>query len=244
MSMGSNYNFNKRNNMEPKYGGSDDNLDKYVASQIIIIKPDTIVDFGAGSGKYGMMLRNIPECKNCKIIAVEGHLPTVEHLKSLGLYDSVENILIQKWLVRRNPMHDIAIFGDVLEHLTAREIHWVIDKALKYFKNIIICVPLKNIFQGVVSGNKLEVHKCYIMQDFFDSYYIREKHLVMVTQNNFRMNVWIVNNKREKVKDALIDFACILFGWRVIIAIKKVFIRLGLFEKAKEIMRQKIRIKS
>jgi hypothetical protein len=219
--------------MEPQYGDSLDYLDKYVAGQIIIIRPDTVVDFGAGGGKYGKMLRNIPECKNCKIIAVEGYLPAVEHLKSLGLYDSVENILIQKWVDRKNQMYDVAIFGDVLEHLTAGEIRKVIGKALKCFKNIIICVPLRNIFQGVLYGNKLEEHKAYIMEDFFNSYPIREKHLVMIDRNDFKMNIWIVNCKRNKLKNALIDFVCILLDRQAIFAVKKVLVNLGLYEKIK-----------
>jgi hypothetical protein len=211
--------------MEPQYGKSIDCLDKYVASQIIIIRPDTAVDFGAGGGKYGKMIRSIPECKNCKIVAVEGYLPTVEHLKSLGIYDSVENILIQKWFDGKDQMYDVAIFGDVLEHLTAGEIRKVIGKALKCFKNIIICVPLRNILQDVIYGNELEVHKTYVVEDFFKPYFIREKHLVMVDRNYFKMNIWIVNYKTNKLKDALKDFVCTLLDRQMILAIKKVFHR-------------------
>jgi hypothetical protein len=56
---------------EQRYGSSVSVLDYIVRHQIEGIKPRNIVDFGAGGGKNGRLIKNILG-KNCSITAIEG----------------------------------------------------------------------------------------------------------------------------------------------------------------------------
>ena len=94
---------------------------------------------------------------------------------------------IINWMTANRNQYDLAIFGDVLEHLTTGEIHRVMSHCLKSFKAIIIVCPLHEIFQDEAYGNPLEIHHSYITEDFFDRYDCREKHIV-------RSGAWIIMN--------------------------------------------------
>jgi hypothetical protein len=98
-------------------------------------------------------------------------------LSQCGPYDQVEHKLIQDWIHTDNNSYDLAIFGDVLEHLTPREIHTVINQILRKFNHIIIVIPLHDIFQDDAYGNDLEIHKTYVTANFFDRYNPVEKHI-------------------------------------------------------------------
>jgi hypothetical protein len=156
-------------------GSSVSYCDYIVEHLIADIKPTTAADLGAGAGKYCRMIRRI--APSCRITAVEGYHPAAEHLIRSGLCDHVDAALIQDWLESGQP-HDLAIFGDVIEHLSPREIHAVIEKTMKVFSHVIVVVPLHDIFQDDSYGNPLEIHKSYIHERFFDRYNPTEKHIV------------------------------------------------------------------
>ena len=158
------------------YGGSVNYLDYVLLHQLSEISPHRIVDFGAGRGKNGKYIRSLFK-KDCEIHAVEGYEPTVQMLKLSGIYDEVHQSLIQEWVKKHKECYDLAVFGDVLEHLTPSEIHNTIKSAILSFDYIIIVVPLYDLLQGEIYGNHLEVHKSFITEKFFDRYHPLEKHI-------------------------------------------------------------------
>jgi hypothetical protein len=162
---------------ENRYGTSVTLCDYILEHQIAEIKPEAIVDFGAGGGKMGKLSREVLGEK-VYLIAVEGHKETVDMLNRQLVYDRVCHNLIQDWVNINHDTYDLAIFGDVLEHLKPKEIHRAIKKCLACFKQIIIICPINDIFQGAALGNSLNVHRTYVMIDFFDRYNLAEKHIV------------------------------------------------------------------
>lgn len=223
-----------------EHGGSFSTLDKYVIEQLSLIKPKIIVDFGAGGGKYGKLARELFDHFDYEIVAVEGFEPSVEYLNKLKIYKTVHHQLIQDWIRDNKDLRfDLAIFGDVLEHLERQEAIKILDSAVRIFSNIIICVPLRNIFQGDEHGNPLEIHKSYINETFFDNFYIREKHIVMAERDQFMMNIWIVNWKENKIKKRFFNLFCLFFGWRVIFFLKKVLVRYDFYDEVKNFFRKK-----
>jgi len=164
------------NSSPRQYGKSVDYLDDVLERQLATIAPQTIVDFGAGEGKNGKILKNVLG-DSVHTVAVEGFQPTVDMLLSSGIYNEVHHDLIQNWLESHTEHYDLAIFGDVLEHLSVREIRKVMMQCLKQFDCIIAVVPLCHIFQDEVYGNKLEIHKSYITESFFNRYHPEEKHI-------------------------------------------------------------------
>jgi predicted nicotinamide N-methyase len=114
-------------------------------------KDVNILDVGAGSGLYGLMLKDIAK----RIDAVEIYNPYIKAFKLDNIYDNVYNIDICDFIPSIE--YDLIIFGDVLEHIEAKKA----VKLLERFKNIpqiIIAVPYL-YKQGAVRGNKYEIHK-------------------------------------------------------------------------------------
>jgi hypothetical protein len=99
-------------------------------------------------------------------------------LTNEGLYDKIYNDLIQEWVIKDSNMYDLAIFGDVLEHLKPKEIHAVIKECLYKFRHLVVICPLHDIFQDESYSNPLEVHQTYITSNFFDRYNCIEKHII------------------------------------------------------------------
>lgn len=180
------------------YGTSSTILDYVLQHQVKKVSPTKIVDFGAGGGKNGKLIREILGSE-CKLTAIEGCEHTVRMLNEVNIYDEVCHDLIQNWICINSNRYDLAIFGDVLEHLTPKEIYNVLDMAFKHFDHIIVVAPLHDIFQDSIYDNPLEVHKSYITNSFFDKYKPIEKH-ISIDKEWTIMNIYIsVNCSNEYV---------------------------------------------
>ena len=176
--------------------------DSIVRKQILRSKAAIAVDFGAGQGKYGMMLRDIFG-KKVHITAVEVFANTARYLKRKKIYDTVVSSDCQTWLEKNRQYYDLAVFGDILEHLRRDEIYRCIDIALNYFDKIIIVVPVGEERQGAIGGNIYEKHKTVITEDFFNRYNIAEKNLIPVRDERsrgkklFKMNLLILKKRHS-----------------------------------------------
>jgi Methyltransferase domain len=162
----------------PRLGRSASLCDFELLHQLETLQPKSVVDFGAGGGKNGRLIRQVLG-KQCRIIAVEGFEPTVRHLRQLGEpYDEVHHALLQEWLASSSEHYDLAVFGDVLEHVPPRTVHAVIERALERFSNVIVVAPLHDLFQDDKDGNTLEIHRTYMTRGFFDRYRPLEQHVI------------------------------------------------------------------
>jgi hypothetical protein len=146
-------------------GGSWGLTDELARLKIENINPATIVDFGAGLGKYGFMIRDIFGKR--KTIAIEVFKDSVEWLREQYLYDEVVEIDLVDWFDGKK--YDLGIFGDVLEHLYYKDILLVLknQKKAEIFKYIMIVVPLDDCPQDECGGNEAEIHKAVIDEDTF-----------------------------------------------------------------------------
>jgi hypothetical protein len=111
-----------------------------------------------------------------------------------GWYDEVHHALLEGWIEAVRGHYDLAVFGDVLEHLRPRQIHRVIRRGLRTFDRLVIVVPLCDLFQGESYGNPLEVHRTYITEAFFDRYHPVEKHIYRGAKWTI-MNVCLLANR-------------------------------------------------
>lgn len=159
------------------YGFSSPLCDYIIRHQIEMIQPRSIVDFGAGAGKVGKIEKEVLD-HNYKILSVEGNYKTAQMLVREGPYHEVSNNLIQDWIEANSDHYDLAVFGDVLEHLSTSEINRVMQKSIQMFDHIIIQVPLHEIFQDGGNAIRLETHRSYITANFFDRYLLQEKHII------------------------------------------------------------------
>lgn len=123
-----------------------------VVNHIIKKFPHTtkILDVGAGSGKYGSMLRyNFNH-----IDAIEIFEPYIDHFNLKSIYNNVYNDNIIGFDIAD---YDYIIMGDILEHLTIGDAKELIKKITHNGKKCLVAIPY-TMEQGEVNGNIYETH--------------------------------------------------------------------------------------
>lgn len=132
---------------------SDENR-QYVSDFVMtVIKPDSIMDVGAGSGTYADLLQ--PLCDTWEMIAVEVWNPYVERFGLKVKYDWVYECDIRDM---EDLCYDLIIFGDVLEHMSLEDAKAVWNRAGEQATWGMISVPIVHWPQGAEEGNPYEVH--------------------------------------------------------------------------------------
>lgn len=133
-------------------GGSYTYFNKKIKNYILKnYKNPSILDIGAGQGKYGKMFRNHAK----KIDAVEVHEESIIRFNLEDIYDKVFNMNVINFDTIEK--YDIIIFGDVLEHLSVEDAQMVLKRLYNKSKEIIIIVPYM-FHQDGVDGNPYEEH--------------------------------------------------------------------------------------
>lgn len=114
---------------------------------------NSILDVGAGDGKWGRLLKGI--AKN--LVALEIWKPCVEKLKSLDLYDAI--VVGDVRFFNRWEDFDVIILGDVLEHIYRAESLSLIKTLKKEKARVYLTVPISPCPQdGTVYKNPYETH--------------------------------------------------------------------------------------
>ena len=124
------------------------------------IKPKKTVDIGAGEGTYSKLIMDYSSVPSGFWTAVEAWAPYATEYKLIELYD---NIVIGDACYidyrKINDGHsDLAIAGDVLEHMTKTESKELIKELMEHADNLIISVPLLHLDQEPYKGNWFETH--------------------------------------------------------------------------------------
>jgi 2-polyprenyl-3-methyl-5-hydroxy-6-metoxy-1,4-benzoquinol methylase len=111
-----------------------------------------ILDVGAGSGTYGLLLNHYYPSN---IHAIEIHEPNVHQFKLLDIYARVYvcNVLDFQFLDNYN----YYIFGDVIEHMTVADAQSIIKRITNNKKKCLVAVPYM-YEQGEYEGNIYEIH--------------------------------------------------------------------------------------
>ena len=141
--------------------------------QTKMIAPQKAIDFGAGDGFYGKLVKYLfPECY---IIGVEMETSYVGKFGLNGVYDlMVVGDLVK--LLDKLGSSDLVIFGDVLEHLEEAEAKEVIKKAVDLFPYVLINSPIGFQPNDDDTTRKIpsELHRCGIERSTFDDYTVLE----------------------------------------------------------------------
>jgi predicted TPR repeat methyltransferase len=111
-----------------------------------------VLDIGAGMGKWSKLLRQY--CKS--IEGVEVHKPYIDKFNLESLYDKLHNENIVTFELKN---YDVAILGDVLEHIEYDQAIQLIENLKKNVKFIFLTIPITVCIQeGSVYGNSYETH--------------------------------------------------------------------------------------
>lgn len=139
------------------------------ASRQIInaVKPSTLLDVGAGAGKYGVMVKEL--APRCRRVAYEREESYVGRFKLTTIYDEVrlydiyDNMGTEAGVAER---WSLVVFGDVLEHMPKSEGTDLIHFFLYRSEIILITVPYQYI-QNAVGGVLSEAHvSCWHPHEF------------------------------------------------------------------------------
>jgi len=143
------------------------NLDTY--RQILMIRPKTFVDVGAGDGFYGKLIKRL--FPDCKTLAIEKNNVYPEQFELNKIYDELwnEDIITA---INKLESKDLIIFGDVLEHLEKQPSSEVLRKSLDKAKFVIVNSPLG--FQKQEHEYKEEIHRCGLDYSDFRKYNVLE----------------------------------------------------------------------
>jgi len=136
---------------------STDIFNGLIENHIKKINPQSILDVGAGAGKYGKLIKSILPSAN-----VEGIEPTLQYLVDYKLNDTYNKIhsTTIKDFANKNPRnrYNIVIFGDVLEHFFRSEAIDYIDYFLYRSDWVFVLWPTF-MPQDDAMDNSYEIHK-------------------------------------------------------------------------------------
>jgi cyclopropane fatty-acyl-phospholipid synthase-like methyltransferase len=115
--------------------------------------PNSILDIGAGAGKYGHIAKIYDP--GIHVDAVEVWEPYVSQFELELLYTRVSTEDVRNM---DDFKYDLVIMGDVLEHMTKEDAQALVKRVSKQAKTIIISIPVTHCPQGHVHGNPYEEH--------------------------------------------------------------------------------------
>lgn len=120
------------------------------------IAPRQAIDFGAGAGKFGRLLRSA--APGCRSVAVEPEAAYVERFGLHGLYDEVRIQTAAQWQASGiNERFDLAILGDCIEHMP-KSVGLDMLNALAYRAAYTLVIAPEFLVQGSVDGVDAEAH--------------------------------------------------------------------------------------
>lgn len=142
-----------------------------VLKAAIYWEPKSVLDIGAGFGKYGVLMREYLDVRNGRVYqkdwktvidAIEIYDPYVS--SNYGVYNSVRLGDIEKIKIEK---YDLILLMDVIEHLTKKKGLQLVRDLRKKCKNLLITTPIGFSKQGKFAGNIYEVHKSgFLPKDF------------------------------------------------------------------------------
>jgi trans-aconitate methyltransferase len=116
--------------------------------------PNTILDLGAGAGKYGKLVKKV--LPKSLVVGVEIWAPYVEEFNLNKIYDKVH---ICDARIYPDFNYDLVFLGDILEHMTKEEAVELWDKISRQAKTVILSIPIIKFPQKHEHGeNPFEDH--------------------------------------------------------------------------------------
>jgi cyclopropane fatty-acyl-phospholipid synthase-like methyltransferase len=113
-----------------------------------------VLDLGSGEGSYARTLRKPGQ----EWTGVEVWEPYVERFMLNELYDQVIIADLRSLDYSQFEPVDLAICGDVLEHMTKDEALSVVDRLLDVSRFLMISIPIVHYPQDEMEGNPYEKH--------------------------------------------------------------------------------------
>lgn len=139
--------------------GSSDLFIQEVEHVIRELNPSTVLDIGAGAGKYGTLIKRIlPEAI---VEAVEPDGSYIPRFNLQNIYHTVHNLTAKEYmnsLWGTDKVYDLVVFGDVIEHMLKSEGKDILEFFCYRTKHIIVLYPDHYIQYNYEGDHPLENH--------------------------------------------------------------------------------------
>ena len=119
----------------------------WASEKIKQINPKSALDVGAGAGAYGKILKALDS--TIKVDAIEVWTPYLDEFNLKSIYDNIYNYEAKE---HKDWNYDLAIFGDVLEHMTKKDAIDLYEKAAKKVSYILFSMPIIHLPIGPEYG--------------------------------------------------------------------------------------------
>jgi hypothetical protein len=127
---------------------------EWITDRVVKCSPRTLLDVGAGSGTYELVLR--PAVPDCLFVAIEVHEPYVAQFDLARRYDEV---LVGDARHLTWPEADVVVLGDVIEHMSREHAEGLWSKARATARQaVFVSLPIIELAQGPMFGNEHERH--------------------------------------------------------------------------------------
>lgn len=117
----------------------------------VLNKDIKILDVGAGSGSYGLLLKN--DFANIDALEIFS-----DYIHQFELHEIYKNVYESNILDFNISKYDYLIFGDIIEHLDINQAQILLEYITNSDKKCIVAIPYL-MEQGEVNGNIYEEHK-------------------------------------------------------------------------------------
>lgn len=141
---------------------SSDSGKQHIKNILSRVKKDTVLDIGAGSGTYAKLL------PDSLVTGIEIFEPYVEEFKLPELYKKLIVGDAREIDYSALGRFDVAIAGDVLEHMTVEEAKTLVEKLRSIADTVIVSIPIGFYPQGEYNGNP---HEAHVVDDWSDAFF-------------------------------------------------------------------------
>ena len=127
----------------------------FVLDAILQLKPNSVLDIGCGSGKYGLLIRE--NMRQARIDAIEGFEPYITDVHK-KVYDNVYVGNAMEIVPKLDQSYDLAMMIDMFEHLTPEDGRTLLMQLQKRARHLLVSVPTWHPEQDAYDGNVLQEH--------------------------------------------------------------------------------------
>lgn len=131
---------------------------EYIVSKV---RPEVVLDLACGIGAYGLEIKR--RNKEITMIGLDGCVKYLTSVHALKNYAVRIHCMIEDYLdgIISVPADHLTLWMDGPEHFEKKKAIEVLDCLNK----VIISTPLFDYEQGMVEGNKLEIHRCFFTEE-------------------------------------------------------------------------------
>jgi hypothetical protein len=140
----------------------------YCIDLLRAVQPRTVLDVGHGFGRWGIVCREFldvwegrvrPDDWTTRIVGVDAFGENLQPYHR-AFYTELHSVTIEEYLLSHTGEFDLAILGDVLEHLDPPNARLVAERLKQRCSYILLNIPLGSDWaQAELYGNKFEVHR-------------------------------------------------------------------------------------